>query len=370
MGVGLVAILVTVSALTLGSLKIRRALQKWKPTLEHAEEAARRQVGEFCERQRQVSSNPFFEPHSRAHNAGTYLSARLGWEEGLDGGMVAKPAAPNWRPLPKALVERMKSLENSVAQLTDDDLQQVDTTWLEELTAFDHWELTGDHGPLTPDSGVPWASFSLPRMADLPIWAKLHLARALRGGELEAAARTVRHVAWLCYSTESMLGAAMANALLVIERRAYLVAQARGLQTGRWKPWTEEETAGFRGLLRQAHHFANASTDDATFEQAFSCGTPPVARCWALTEIAPNYASLKKLIEDDPWKGRVSSRLSLISKDDGQCRFELARFAVEHFDRMPDAVGVRAMSSYAGLILLAASAKGPTIDVAKDAGEW
>jgi len=108
--------------------------------------------------------------------------------------------------MPDALSAKLKG--GAWWNLADDaDVKAADSSWVAALGAYDHWDLH----PVVEGERFDFLSAPLPDFNALMQWSKVHLLKS-------RAFADVRHLARLCHSTETLIGAVIAAAILDFER--------------------------------------------------------------------------------------------------------------------------------------------------------
>lgn len=317
----------------------------WRAEVARLEQTAEAHATALCEDAAALGPLPFLAI-GRTHNAGELLNARVAWiidTVGLADGGTKDITSEDEYAVRDEVAARIRA--RSIKEIKDEDLLAVDSTWLDTLDAYDHWELIGNGGP----SG-------LPDFRQLDEVAKVHLARAARNGEHARAAHAVRQLARLCYSTETLTGALASVRLLGLERMAAENARDAGVSIGEVQPLSEADTGRLNRVLDRAPLLAFATTSDPVFSQAFGCGLTS-ARCVALSQVASLHARLAPLVES-PWRERAERRLAAIQKPDAECRFTYARSAQQHpaafgqrkYENLPEGTAGRWMVGAAGAL--------------------
>jgi hypothetical protein len=149
-----------------------------------------------------------------------------------------------------------------------------------KLHAYDRWDLL-KNTPHPPAARLDWASAPLPYFGSLLLWSKFRLLHGLRTGQPLEAARDVRQLAWLSYRTDTLLGGAIAAALLRIEREAYDSLKAPPAD---WHPMSREQVERMRAIVMTSPLFSNIVAPVEAGRKARRCGDPVVSRCIGLTE--------------------------------------------------------------------------------------
>ena len=299
---------------------------RWLDEAKAHEQVTARSIEAFCAAQEVLAREPFFQRPvaNEPRDAAPVMSAFIGWGDTSEDGGVPVPRGSV--DVPKAMRPRLGGSVFMDA-LTDGDLAAVDTAFVATLHDFDRWELTGGGGPLVGAASWHAASAPLPNFVAILDVAKMHLKRGAKEGHLIEAARDVRQLAWLSYSTESLLGGMVGLALLAIERTAWEWAGKHDVATTGWTPVPEPTTEKAKKVLAAAPAFFNPLSSEATFARAMACDK--VTRCAALTEAATVTSGLSAML-DEPWRARARALSTATDAPRGGCWFSLARYFANH----------------------------------------
>jgi len=222
-----------------------------------------------------LDEHPFFAAKHPGSDAGPWLNPRMSW----DGG--ASPAGSELT-LPDGLADRLREWGDTWTEhAADIDWSSLDFAWMRAVADYGFWSILPG-GPLEHLEHPRFGSMPLPSFIALQTWAKLRLLAARQKGDHGIASRELRQVAWLCHSTELLIGSMVAVAILGLERRAYVSALAGKVEVGAWKPFDEEWIADARAVGFAAPGFANPMIGDALVERA---RVVKAARCSGLTEM-------------------------------------------------------------------------------------
>jgi hypothetical protein len=264
----LVLLLLAVAVL---SWRMRR---EYEPALARFQKEVTQHVGYFCEQQVALSADPWFHEPRRQGDAGPLLNTWVAWEP--------KNARPRGSPLtvPSHLPQKSVDFKDWLSSTAD--VSTLDFEWMRKLHAYDRWELSNGIAPGATGQ-LDWAQASLPYFVDLQLWTKFRLLHGLRTGTPLEAARDVRQLAWLAFRTDTLIGAAVANALLRMERAAY---ESMKQPPAAWKPMSSEQLERMRAVIMTGHAFSNIAAPAGVAKQARRCGEPALSRCSALTESA------------------------------------------------------------------------------------
>lgn len=227
-----------------------------------------------------IDADPFFAGVRPDADAGPYLNPRVGWEKPVP------PPAHSELTLPSDLeamlddaAEPPTSKKGWFDHQDDFDTSKLDFGWLQRLQHYGYWDILSS-SPLNSAEGLDFASMPLPYYLSLMHWVKLRWVEARRRGDWSEASAETRHLAWLCYSSNLLLGAMTAMAILKIERRAYEVALAEGRDLGDWHAysddWVEQAKAVVWAAFSYASPLLGAEVADARKVTA--------GRCAGLTE--------------------------------------------------------------------------------------
>lgn len=246
-------------------------------------DAAERSVDAYCAESRNlVAAHAFGNLGTRA-DAATYLAVRVDWEDGRVGLLH----------LPDALMTRVRALPPGTwpQALDENDWQGLDFSWLEELSAFDHWTLSAD-GPLKDPPSLSFETAPLPNYLSLMAWARLRLAKGLREGQLELASRQVRHLADLIGTSGVMVSEMIRVTLMRYDRTAW---EASGLSIPPTSTMTLELSESVRRVGLASPYFLFPGVPREVQRKALACG--PV-RCAQLLEALGAAVMLEDFVPD------------------------------------------------------------------------
>ena len=277
------ALLVGVTALVLLDRYLR---EQYEPALGQLHQAVTRDIGFFCEQQVLLAQDPWFHEPRTSGDAGPLLNAWVGWSP--------IPAAPNLHSpliLPAALLEPHAVAKDWLQSKAE--VSSLDFSWMGRLRDFDRWE-TLQHTPSPLPARVIWVDAAQPDFSRLRLWAKLRLLQGLRTGQPVEAARDVRHLAWLAYRTDTLMGGIYAASMLGLEREAY---DSLPSPPPEWHPMSREQVARMRAIILSSGVFSNVAAPAEVARQARRCGAPAPSACIALGEGAVMMTYLRPLAE-------------------------------------------------------------------------
>ena len=221
--------------------------------------------------------------------------------------------------LPGDLAERVGQWGDQwTARADEPALDKLDFGWMARLDGYGHWNLIPG-GPLEHLAHPNALSMPLPDPRALLTWAKLRLLVSKRRGDGALASREVRHLAWLCHSTEVLVLSIVAQALLRFDRRAQLALQ------GPWTPYDEAWLERAKAVLWAAPGYASPLLRDDLFERARSVRA---GRCAALGEAAT--AALLRRKAGIPLPPGLEREFAAPAP----CRLEVARALLERGDSL------------------------------------
>ena len=276
---------VTVLAVT-GLLLIDRWMRKEsEPVLAALRKDTAANLDFFCEQQSLLAADPWFHEPRTEGDAGPLLNAWMPWEMGPapQGSPLSVPAH-----LPQSFLDFREWLSFQAG------LSTLDFGWMGQLHAYDRWDILRNR-PTPFREPFDLTYEPMPQFGHLILWARFRLLQGLRTGQPLAAARDVRHLAWLAYSTDTLIGAMLASTLLDTERAAHASLQAPPPE---WRPMSSEQVARMRAMIMSGFIFSYPPIAVEVAKKSRRCGEP-VVRCIAMTEAA--FAA--KILE--PWARRA-----------------------------------------------------------------
>lgn len=221
-----------------------------------------------------------------------------------------------------------------------DTLPTGDLAFLDRLHAYDTWDQGSSgawarylaaHPDTPPDEGA------LPNYVSLQWLARLRLADGLRRADPLPALADVRQLAVLTWTSESLVGEAVALAILRIEREGYEAAVDRGLLPAEmWTPISEEERLRYqRAAWGTVGILQGLGPPDAA-RRLIDAVPEPIGFCAAVDE-AMTTAPLVRALFTRPWPGEVDLAAQLAPIDAAmagdRCQLRRARTIWAHPER-------------------------------------
>ncbi|MFL5344580.1 MAG: hypothetical protein ACJ8AT_07290 [Hyalangium sp.] len=301
---------------------------KYEPAIAHLQQETTQNVGFFCEQQALLAADPWFHEPRTEGDVGPLLNAWVQWEGS------AEPPKGSPLTIPVHLPQHVGDFKDWLTSQAD--VSTVDFSWMEKLHAYDRWDIL-KNAPVPPGQPFNMATAAIPNLVSLQLWAKFRLLQGLRTGQPLPAARDVRHLAWLMYRTDSLLGAMVAATVLKAEREAYQSMQAPPPE---WQPMTTEQLERMRAVLMSSLAFSNIAVPVDVAKKARSCGEPTVSRCMALAEAGFMAKYLRPLAQDS-YPGAYTALEADLSAS--SCATSLARTVWENGVTIEDQVKDAAM---------------------------
>jgi len=216
------------------------------------------------------------------------------------------------------------------------------------LLAYDHWETASPGGRyaeyLATDEHPFLASSPIPNLIAMQTLARLRLVQGIlspEGSDMLPALEETRHLARLSLSSETLIAAMIANAILSIEKRAYDMAVERGLLAPEaWTPASDDlreaiRRAGF-GMVVVAMGW---TVPDDAHDQLVATGLPLFNLCGGQTEAVFQYHALYPIWDTFPLERDLShfgDDLRGHIEASPQCRLVVGREVLAHPERMND----------------------------------
>lgn len=154
---------------------------------------------EFQQDQQFADQLDFFKPTSRKKNAGEFLNSRIRWKNSNQNSFqnVIHLNDIDWYG---ESAQEFADLSNKLKH------NPVNTEWMKEMLAYDHWDLYSkspqeDSYSVNVNRG-PW-EMPYPSMSSLSAdWATVRLLQGLNENNVDQAIREVQHFAKILYTTE------------------------------------------------------------------------------------------------------------------------------------------------------------------------
>lgn len=173
-----------------------------------------------------LTEQPIFVDLARIRNAEPLIRAHMTWD-GDKTGSAPEGLALEEETLNKAFFEKHKTkfdLESWQSIIGDSDLDRLKLSWLDELITYDHINLASHPSHQLAISSVEKmngldrigaaASLSLPNYVLWQALATYRFAQLQKSGQLEKAAELYRHLAYLSFSSNTLIGSVVAVSML------------------------------------------------------------------------------------------------------------------------------------------------------------
>ncbi|NTX62806.1 hypothetical protein HUA74_19350 [Myxococcus sp. CA051A] len=257
---------------------------KYEPTLDAMRQEVTAHVDLFCQEQTKLAADPWFHEPRTEGDAGPLLNRWAEWDR-------PGPSMPADSPLqlPAHLKEK-KTLEEWFA--ANPDLSALDFNWMRELKRFDRWDIR-QNLPFKQEEPFDLMTVPFPNFIVLMEWSKLRLLQGMRTGQPLEAAQDVRHLAWLSYRTDTLIGSMIAYTLLGLERTAHALTKQ---PPSEWRPMSQEQGDRLRAVFWASKSFSNITTPVEVARKARSCGSG-ISRCLGLVEASNMAKHLQPLAE-------------------------------------------------------------------------
>ncbi len=274
---------------------------------------AERALPVYVDLGRKVDADPFFAATRPDLDAGPWLNPRVAWDT------EPRRSASQELALPDALADAVKKWSDDwVDHAGEVDFSRLDLSWMAGLSRFGRWNVIPG-GPLEEIDRPRFESLPIPNFLHLLTWAKLRLLAARARGDSAAASAEVRQLAYLCHSTELLIGAMVGNAILRAERRAYdAAAEARQDLKGWPAPHEIAWLDDARAVQWAGAGYVAVFVPEDLYERA---RTVKVGRCTGLGEAALPVLVRRRLgLGVPPWLERE------LDRPDPPCRLDVARW--------------------------------------------
>jgi hypothetical protein len=248
-------------------------------------------------------------------------------------------------PVPEALREQMAGGDGGwFGDPFSLDVKGIDTSWMSGLGEFGFFDI---EGPGTPLEHVPFdpVKDDMPSFIDLQSFAKVRLTQGLQSGDARPAAKEVRELARLCFTTEILVGEMIGVALLGIERHARDEAVKLNQDVSGWTAVSQEDQQSLKRLL-----WAGPAPYSLLATGPLTSAPPSVGSCTGLREVMGTAHIMRKFAESE-----VPERYAAITQalEKNSCRLRRARAAWTSNDpsgQIPDTAEALCMSEVGGTV--------------------
>lgn len=290
----LVPLIVLAAGLLVQEIAFRGPL---KSRVEAHQSEMNRDLSTFLEDQEALSRIDVIRTNNGGRDAGPFLNPIVRWYAGMPEGaryLAGKNNSPISIPNGAAA-----QLSGNLYKLFDASSQQFDYAsfsldWMKEALAYDYWEIHEappiremfDRARSRKIHMLNYLTLTpLPELKDIVLLSKVRLIKGMKERNLLPALREVRHLAKLCYSTETLHGALFAVVLLGVERVGYEYAVAHQvLKGGDWMPLSPDLYKRLkRAVLGASGYFSPITTIDL-FRKTYGSGKVIVGNCAGIRE--------------------------------------------------------------------------------------
>jgi hypothetical protein len=298
-----------------------------------------------------LKAHPFFRAERSGKNAAAFMTDKVGWATVKESKLK----------LPEDLTKKLAGFPD---QLKDEaalfeKIQALDFSWLEGIQQFGHWEFDGT-GPYEEGKKVlPWTA-DLPNFIPLRNWARLYLLKASRaapesppsagaqevpeipqpkkpdvilgekkkeaGEGFGKAVADVRHLAFLCMSTETLIGEMIGVAMLKEVEKALA-----HWDSGQNEPlFTEADLERMKRSFFASSAFLSPYASAEIHQRVVKEADGFMGMCAGATEAAAWFLPLAPMLEER-FEGHTQRLAQTLKKDISGCRQQLARRFMAQF---------------------------------------
>ena len=313
------------AAATLGLIAIagpvadRIWMKRHEGALEIYRARAARAAGPLREQRAKLAADPFFREVRPDNDASGYFqSLGLVWGAHCGASRLELDTTLK-RELSSLGVEWATNFQHGLRPLPS-------TAWMAELHSYGYWEFDSRN---TPSSECRDGKGLRLWHVDAVGWAKLRMLEGLESGRPAEAARDVRQLAWLLYSTEDLLATTTAGSLLSVERQAFDSYLAHGGAAVGWEPMTTEQITLLRRVIRATFALANYTTPLEVLDADVRPSADGIGVCAALTSMVEEWDDLRPVRGGEllPVYRWLESQLA----QPGPCRLTRARLMLAGF---------------------------------------
>lgn len=305
------------------------------PRLKQQSESEHKLLPSLLADQKSLQSTYLNAGSGHKRDAGIDLNKKIAWRGSTEPG----PRQP--LELPQAVLDTLKSWKSSWLEHSGDTaLNQIDTSWMNTLSAYDHWDIHRDcSGCVNSEVRTRGlADHLVPDYGQLLAWAKVRLLKGLQASDIANAASEVRQLARLVMSQESLVSAMTATAMYRLERLAFDFAAGKKLVIDpSWKPLTIRELDNAKRACWATGTMFSGLRSTETIKRVYQAKGPVFCKCAGLAEGLASGSLLGSALRRavDAKKERV---MTLIADQAKECRLNpwRAEWKRQQFSRSVD----------------------------------
>ena len=174
-----------------------------------------------------LEKSPVFPPVTYKNNAETFLTEHVSWT-----GKGFTPLETVSHQSLRIFIKSKINLEDKkeiTLRSQDPLLEQIDTSWMKDLSQFDHWNFSSNPivqskiDTATQKNGISrigtFSSLPIPDFLELRNFALVHFLQEYKNGRPQEGLKTLRQVAYLMHSAGMLVSQMSAVAVIGMERR-------------------------------------------------------------------------------------------------------------------------------------------------------
>jgi len=251
----------------------------------------RAKIAPFLDDLKVLSEHPVFLTKNGGSNAASFLNFRLDWAPSTPGLVRSLTTDPPRIGLPSEVAKRVRAWgPDFVRHHSELHYEDIDLSWMGEIRKFDYWNIFELSSPeLVFESGLALELYLTqtltPQFEELALIGKVRLMRGLNEGNLELAIEETRHWAELLYSTETLMGAMAAIAVLRAHNDVWEYLDDH-VQTdvGEWTPIGRDQLDRARRAVLGYSAWMSVFTPPEVLAQAFQADNASTGLCAGLAK--------------------------------------------------------------------------------------
>lgn len=279
------------------------------PELKNRTEVDQKYLPLFIADHKDLASTYLIGTFGTKYDAGEFLNSRIVWT----GGNGAGSGVLN---LPASLQEKFRIWGvNWIDKGGEIPWQQIDLTWMSQLSKYDHWDLHRYCNAC--DSQVftlGLTEHKRPNYIVLQIWAKLRLLRGIQEGKNDESAQEVRHLARLISSQELILGEMTALTIYKYERLIYdYLKSLSGNVSAGWNPVSLAQLERAKRACYALSYSFFTMHSESFLKEVFANNGPKYCRCAAFSYSIPLGGLLGKKVRETAFPEKESLMSQLLA---------------------------------------------------------
>jgi len=287
-----------------------------------------------------VRNMEVFQVEYLGNDAASFLNTRIEWRSFEDKDEVLRPPIGKSEiKIPLEIRQKIESKDkNWIERDIEKDSLSVKTDWFDKLEEFQYWTLMSDMISLSEEE-FNYVDSAFPDLIVFRTWARLVLIETKKKKNYIETSRRLRNLSRLLYSTNHLLAAAIAVAILKDEDnlKTYLMAQGEELPNG-WTTYTKEQTNAAKRLFFAMSMGFNVQMKHEYLDEVFLYKRSP-CYCLSLAEISMMSLMYKESLEER-FKEQYKKLTSELDRNGKRCNLDFVEMLWQDNSKVKDVAAI------------------------------